>query len=76
MYHQFMELAGVDITKDAMEVGPTAHYIMGGIRVDAESQETTVPGLFACGEAHPDFTEQTVLVETPVRFDYLWKACW
>ncbi|MDP6223834.1 MAG: fumarate reductase/succinate dehydrogenase flavoprotein subunit [Candidatus Poseidoniaceae archaeon] len=51
MYHQFMELAGVDITKDAMEVGPTAHYIMGGIRVDAESQETTVPGLFACGEA-------------------------
>ena len=51
MYHQFMELAAVDNTKDAMEVGPTAHNIMGGIRVDAESQETTVPGLFACGEA-------------------------
>jgi len=50
MYHQFMELAEVDITKEAMEVGPTLHYFMGGIRVDADSQETTVPGLFACGE--------------------------
>ncbi len=51
MYHQFMELAGVDITKDKMEVGPTAHYVMGGILVNAESQESTVPGLYACGEA-------------------------
>ncbi len=50
MYHQFKELAEVDITKDPMEVGPTLHYFMGGIRVDADSQQTTVPGLFACGE--------------------------
>ena len=50
MYHQFMELAEVDITKEPMEVGPTLHYFMGGIRVDAESQTTRVPGLFACGE--------------------------
>ncbi|MCG8554303.1 MAG: fumarate reductase/succinate dehydrogenase flavoprotein subunit [Proteobacteria bacterium] len=51
MYHQFKELAGVDITKEPMEVGPTLHYFMGGIRVDADSQMTRVPGLFACGEA-------------------------
>jgi succinate dehydrogenase / fumarate reductase flavoprotein subunit len=50
MYHQFKELAEVDITKEPMEVGPTMHYAMGGIRVDAESQMTKVPGLFACGE--------------------------
>ena len=50
MHHQFKEHAGVDISKEPMEVGPTAHYVMGGVRVDAESQETTVPGLFACGE--------------------------
>ncbi|MEN8377130.1 MAG: FAD-binding protein, partial [Gemmatimonadota bacterium] len=50
MYHQFKELAEVDITKEPMEVGPTLHYFMGGIRVDADSQETRVPGLFACGE--------------------------
>ncbi len=50
MYHQFKELANVDITKEAMEVGPTMHYIMGGIRVHADTQETTVPGLFAAGE--------------------------
>jgi succinate dehydrogenase / fumarate reductase, flavoprotein subunit len=50
MYHQFKELAGVDITKEAMEVGPTCHYIMGGVRVDAETQMTKVPGLFAAGE--------------------------
>jgi succinate dehydrogenase / fumarate reductase flavoprotein subunit len=50
MYHQFRELAGVDITKEPMEVGPTTHYIMGGIRVDGETQMTRVPGLFACGE--------------------------
>jgi succinate dehydrogenase / fumarate reductase flavoprotein subunit len=51
MYHQFMQLAGVDITKEPMEVGPTAHYQMGGLRVDAETTATTVPGLFAAGEA-------------------------
>jgi succinate dehydrogenase / fumarate reductase flavoprotein subunit len=50
MYHQFKELAEVDITTDPMEVGPTLHYFMGGIRVDAESQQTRVPGLFAAGE--------------------------
>jgi succinate dehydrogenase / fumarate reductase flavoprotein subunit len=51
MYHQFMELADVDITRQPMEVGPTTHYIMGGIRVDADSGEATVKGLFAAGEA-------------------------
>ncbi|RAH14873.1 MAG: fumarate reductase/succinate dehydrogenase flavoprotein subunit [Methanobacteriota archaeon] len=50
MHHQFKELAGVDISKEPMEVGPTAHYVMGGVRVDAETQESCVPGLFACGE--------------------------
>ncbi len=50
MYHQFKELAGVDITKEPMEVGPTTHYAMGGIRVDADTQMSTVPGLFAAGE--------------------------
>ncbi|MDA0365260.1 MAG: fumarate reductase/succinate dehydrogenase flavoprotein subunit [Chloroflexi bacterium] len=50
MYHQFMELAGVDITKESMEVGPTCHYAMGGVRVDAETGATNVPGLFAAGE--------------------------
>jgi succinate dehydrogenase / fumarate reductase flavoprotein subunit len=50
MYHQFKELAGVDITKEPMEVGPTAHYMNGGIRVDADSTATAVPGLFAAGE--------------------------
>lgn len=50
MYHQFKELAGVDITKEPMEVGPTTHYIMGGVRIDPDSQMTSVPGLFAAGE--------------------------
>ncbi len=50
MYHQFMELAAVDITKQPMEVGPTAHYVMGGVKVDPFSQESSVPGLFAAGE--------------------------
>jgi len=50
MYHQFKELAHVDITKDPMEIGPTTHYVMGGVKVDAETQESTVPGLFAAGE--------------------------
>jgi succinate dehydrogenase / fumarate reductase flavoprotein subunit len=51
MYHQFKELAEVDITKEPMEVGPTLHYFMGGIKVDPDSQMTNVPGLFAAGEA-------------------------
>jgi succinate dehydrogenase flavoprotein subunit len=50
MFHQFKELAGVDITKEPMEVGPTCHYVMGGVRVDADSTQATVPGLFAVGE--------------------------
>jgi succinate dehydrogenase / fumarate reductase flavoprotein subunit len=50
MYDQFLELAGVDITREPMEVGPTCHYVMGGIRVDAETGATTVPALYACGE--------------------------
>jgi succinate dehydrogenase flavoprotein subunit len=51
MYHQFLELADVDITKRPMEVGPTCHYMMGGIRVDAETAHSSLPGLFAAGEA-------------------------
>lgn len=50
MYHQFKELADLDITKEPMEVGPTTHYIMGGIKVDADTQESSIPGLFAAGE--------------------------
>src|SRR5687767_8364900 len=50
MYHQFMQLAGLDITKEPMEVGPTTHYVMGGVRVDGTTQMSTVPGLFAAGE--------------------------
>jgi succinate dehydrogenase / fumarate reductase flavoprotein subunit len=50
MYHQFKQLADIDITQEPMEVGPTTHYMMGGVRVDAETQMSTVPGLFAAGE--------------------------
>jgi len=50
MYHQFKQLADIDITKEPMEVGPTTHYIMGGVRVDADTQMSRVPGLFAAGE--------------------------
>lgn len=50
MYHQFKQLADIDITREAMEVGPTTHYIMGGVQVDADSQMSTVEGLFAAGE--------------------------
>jgi succinate dehydrogenase / fumarate reductase, flavoprotein subunit len=50
MYHQFKELAGVDITKEPMEVGPTCHYVMGGVEVDADTGAASVPGLFAAGE--------------------------
>ena len=51
MYHQFKELAAVDITKESMEVGPTAHYVMGGVKVNFDTQETCIKGLFAAGEA-------------------------
>ena len=50
MYHQFKKLADIDITKEPMEVGPTTHYMMGGVKVDADTQMSTVPGLFAAGE--------------------------
>ena len=50
MYHQFIQLANLDITKEPMEVGPTTHYAMGGVRVDGDTQMSTVPGLFAAGE--------------------------
>jgi succinate dehydrogenase / fumarate reductase flavoprotein subunit len=50
MYHQFKELANIDITVEPMEVGPTTHYVMGGIKVDADTQMSTIPGLFAAGE--------------------------
>src|SRR6187397_716637 len=50
MYHQFKQLADLDITTEPMEVGPTTHYIMGGVRVDADTQASTIPGLFAAGE--------------------------
>src|SRR5262245_18870726 len=50
MYHQFKELGGVDITKQPMEVGPTTHYVMGGVRVEADTQMSRIPGLFASGE--------------------------
>lgn len=50
MYHQFKQLADIDITEEPMEVGPTTHYVMGGIRVDPDSQMTDIPGLYAAGE--------------------------
>ena len=50
MYHQFKQLADIDITEQAMEVGPTTHYIMGGVRVDPDTQMSRLPGLFAAGE--------------------------
>jgi len=50
MYHQFMQLANLDITKEPMEVGPTTHYAMGGVRVNGDTQATNIPGLFAAGE--------------------------
>jgi len=50
MYHQFKQLADIDITEEAMEVGPTTHYIMGGVRVDPDTQMSRLPGLFAAGE--------------------------
>ena len=50
MYHQFKQLADIDITKEAMEIGPTTHYMMGGVHVNADTQMSSLPGLFACGE--------------------------
>src|SRR5262249_42483191 len=50
MYHQFKQLADIDITCEPMEVGPTTHYMMGGVKVDGDTQMSTVPGLFAAGE--------------------------
>jgi succinate dehydrogenase / fumarate reductase flavoprotein subunit len=59
MYHQFKELADVDITKEAMEIGPTCHYMMGGVEVDPDTQASLVPGLFAAGEVAGACTGQT-----------------
>src|ERR1035438_1850128 len=50
MYHQFKQLADIDITREPMEIGPTTHYVMGGVQVDADTQMSGVPGLFAAGE--------------------------
>ena len=63
MYHQFKQLADLDITKEPMEIGPTTHYIMGGIRVNGDSQMSNVPGLFAAGEAAAGCTARTGWVE-------------
>ncbi len=65
MYHQFKQLADLDITKEPMEVGPTTHYMMGGIRVDGDSQMSTVPGLFAAGEVAAGFTARIGWAEIP-----------
>jgi succinate dehydrogenase / fumarate reductase flavoprotein subunit len=65
MYHQFKQLADIDITKEPMEVGPTTHYIMGGVSVDGESQMSTVPGLFAAGECAAVCTAPTGSAEIP-----------
>ena len=59
MYHQFKELADVDITKEPMEVGPTCHYVMGGVEVEPDSAATAVPGLFAAGEVSGGCTART-----------------
>ena len=67
MYHHFMELAGVDITAEPMEVGPTCHYMMGGVRVDPETQAATVPGLFAAGEVEGACTARTAWAATRCR---------
>jgi succinate dehydrogenase / fumarate reductase, flavoprotein subunit len=50
MYHQFKQLADIDITEEAMEIGPTVHYVMGGVQVEGDTQMSTIPGLFAAGE--------------------------
>ena len=70
MYHQFKQLADIDITKEPMEVGPTTHYMMGGIRVDGDTQMSTVPGLFAAASAPPDCTARTGSAATRCR------TCW
>ena len=73
MYHQFKELADVDITKGPMEVGPTCHYMMGGIRVEAETGQSTVPGLFAAGEAAAGLARrQSPRRQFAFRFAGLW----
>ena len=64
MYHQFMQLANLDITKEPMEIGPTTHYAMGGIRVDAESQATNIPGLFAAGECAAGLEDEAVIARS------------
>jgi len=65
MYHQFKQLGDLDITKQPMEVGPTCHYIMGGIRVDADTQATCVPGLYAAGKVAAGLHGSNRLEATP-----------
>jgi len=65
MYHQFMELAGVDITRESMEIGPTCHYIMGGVQVIADTAATMVPGLFAAAKRPAGCTARTDSGATP-----------
>jgi succinate dehydrogenase / fumarate reductase, flavoprotein subunit len=69
MYHQFMQLANLDITKEPMEIGPTTHYIMGGIRVNGDTQMSNVPGLLRRANAPPDCTARTGSAE--IRFPTL-----
>lgn len=70
MYHQFTQLADIDITREAMEVGPTTHYMMGGVRVDGDTQMSTVPGLFAAGEVAAGLHGANRLGAIPCR------TCW
>ncbi len=70
MYDQFMELAGLDITREPMEVGPTCHYFIGGVRTDAETGASTVPGLFATGECSGGMKPPTGWAATPCL------TCW
>ena len=67
MYHQFKELADIDITREPMEIGPTTHYIMGGVRVDGDTQMSSVPGLFAAGECAAGINGANGLAEIVVR---------
>ena len=70
MYEQFLRLADVDITRQPMEVAPTIHYAMGGVRVEAETGATTVPGLYAAGKRPPDSMDPTASVATPCRISW------
>jgi len=72
MYHQFKELADVDITKAPWKSGPTCHYMMGGIRVDAETAQSTIPGLFAAAKRPLVFTVRIASAE--IRSPISWSS--